>query len=193
MIDGDIESNPGPTPKKLKLDTVSLDNIKPWSVTCPSTMNIFRTFNINTDINTKVSLYQGDITKLEVDAIVNAANKTLLGRGGIYKAIHKAAGPELKNECKKFPEKHPGVRCESGEYKVTKVIQAHGCNLQIMYFTLFGPKNQNSKELKDCYESCLQNVLSYPIKSIGFCCIATDIYGFDQRKAAEIALNTVRV
>ena len=216
LIDGDIESNPGPTqanniyktpvkgrpkktgfkstPKKLKLDTVSLDNIKPWSVTCPSTMNIFSTFNVNTDINTKVSLYQGDITKLEVDAIVNAANKTLLGGGGIDKAIHKAAGPELKNEYKKFPEKHPGVRCESGECKVTKVIQSHGCTLPANYvFHTVGPKNQNSKELKDCYESCLQNVLTYPIKSIAFCCIATGIYGFDQRKAAEIALNTVRV
>ena len=133
LIDGDIQSNPGPTqnnckspvrhPKKNKLfngtakkcdlsennvdvgsgpkvqicffntiQPVSLNIINPWSVTCPSTLESLQKleFQVNNDINSKVSLCQGDITKLNVDVIVNSVNKTLIGRGGIGGAIHEA-------------------------------------------------------------------------------------------------------
>ena len=123
------------TPKKLKLDLTvqlvnNLDSIKPWSATCPSTMSILssNTFNVNRDINAKVSLYQGDIIQLYTDAIVNAAKETLLGGGGIDKAIHKAAGAQLRKECSKFPEIRPGVRCEIVQCKETK-----GCELPANY------------------------------------------------------------
>ena len=130
IIDGDVECNPGPVnnrggrqKKKTtfnfssnKIQTVTLDNIKPWSDHCQSTDTLSsNAFNVNPCINAKVSLYEGDITHLELDAIVNAAKETLLGGDGIDKAIHKAAGPKLKDECKTIVEQTPGVRCKTGE------------------------------------------------------------------------------
>ena len=92
------------------IESVSLDIIKPWSVTCPSTLESLQKleFEVNNDINSKVSLSQGDITELNVD--VNSVNKTLIGGEG---AIHKAAGPGLLDECQKLSN------CEIGECKVT--------------------------------------------------------------------------
>ena len=214
IVDGDVESNPGPTqnrinkspggrpkkskgfrgtPKKQKIEevqnvdfgavqTASLNNINPWSVTCPctiqSTSNL--TFMVNNDINSKVSLLRGDITKLHVDAITNAANESLLGGSGIDEAIHNAAGTELRKQCSKFPEKFPGIRCETGECKVTKGYKLHAKKV----FHTVGPRDQDENKLKACYESCLRN--------IAFCCIATGIFDFDRRKAAKIALSTIR-
>ena len=97
------------------IQPVSLDIIKPWSVTCPSTLEALQKleFEVNIDVNVKVSLSQGDITKLNVDAIVNSVNKTLTVGGGIGGAIHEVAGPVLVDECQKLNV------CETGECKVT--------------------------------------------------------------------------
>ena len=173
--------------------TVTLDNINSWSVDCPKNILATNSFSVNPDINAKVSLYKGDITKLKVDAIMNAANEALLGGLGIDKAIHKAGGTQLRKECEKFPEIRPGIRCDAGECKITKSYGKLPANY---VFHTVGPRDQNNQKLKDCYESCLHNVLTYDgnnIKSIAFCCLATGIFGFDRSKAAEIALNTVRV
>ena len=97
------------------IQPVSLDIIKPWSVTCPSTLEPLQRleFEVNNDINVKVSLFQGDITKLNVDVIVNSVNKTLTVGGGIDGAIHEAAGPGLVDEGQNLNV------CETGECKVT--------------------------------------------------------------------------
>ena len=94
---------------------VSLDIIKPWSVTCPSTLESLRKleFEVNNDINSEVSLCQGDITKLNVDVIVNSVNETLIGGGGIGVDIHDAAGQGLLDECQKLNG------CGTGECNVT--------------------------------------------------------------------------
>ena len=94
---------------------ISLDIIKPWSVTCPSTLESLQKleFEVNNDINVKVSLWQGDITKLNVDVIVNSVNKTLTVVGGIDGAIHEAAGPGLVDEGQNLNV------CETEECKVT--------------------------------------------------------------------------
>ena len=157
-----------------------------------SNVNLNNKFNVNPDINRKVLLYQRDITKIQVHAIVNAAKESLLGGGGIDKIIHQSAGPQLKIECQKIPEKRPGVRCDIGECKVTK---SYGdlMNYTDYVFHTVGPRNQNHDALRNCYESCLHNVTSNKIKSIAFCCIGTGIFKFDQYEAANIALNTVRV
>ena len=115
---------------------------------------------------------------------MNAANKTLIIGGGIYEAIHEDGGPGLLDECQKLND------CEIGDSKVTLGYKfSANC-----VFHVVRPKDKNDIKLaiKDCYKSCLQNVLFYDVKSIAFCCVATDIYGFDQRKAAEIAQATVR-
>ena len=173
LLAGDIESNPDPTtgnrtpkgrpkkrnfsdnltPKRLKLDTVNISDIKLWSETCP-TPNLVSKFDSNHDINSKVSLYRGDITKLEVDAIVNAANEELLGGGGIDGAIHKAAGPKLREECKTISEQLPGVRCLTGECKVTKGYELPANRV----FHTVGPRDQNGTKLRHCYENCLKNL-----------------------------------
>ena len=97
------------------IEPLSLNNIKSLSVTCKSTLESLQKvkFGVNDDINSKVSLCHGDISKINVDAIVNAANETLISGGGIYGAIREAVGPELLHECRKLNG------CETGDCKVT--------------------------------------------------------------------------
>ena len=140
-------------------------------------------FEVNNDTNSKVCLCQGDITKINADAVVNATSETLISEGNTDGAIDEAAVPELLHECQKLNA------CETGDCKVTS-----GYKLPANYvFHTVRPRNKYDIKLKDCYKSCLQNVLTYDVKSIAFCCVATGICGFDQRKAAEIALATGRL
>ena len=168
-----------------KIQPVSLDIIKPWSVTCPSTAESLQKleFEVNNDINSKVSLCQGDITKLNVDAIVNSVNKTLTGWGHVNGAIHETAQPGLTDECQKLNG------CETGECKVFLDYK-----LPAKYvFNTLNLRDKNGYKLNDFYKSCLQKVLAYNINSIAFCSRAIDIPGFHPREASKIALATVRL
>ena len=160
-------------------------------------------YNFIPELNNKVSLVQANIVNLKVDGIVNAAQKSLLGGKGIDGCIHKAAGPELKNKCKKLPISSSGIRCDTGQCKVTDTT---GCNLNCEYvFHTVGPdvsdtnlSEEHKQQLKDCYENCLSNipVLQYQkkhVQTIAFPCISTGIYNFDNREAAKIAIETVRL
>ena len=145
---------------------------------------------------------KSDITKVKCDAIVNAANSTLLGAGGIDKVIHKAAGPALLKKCKELPTKGTSsdgqaIRCYPGQCEVTSTAGTKLKNCKYVFHTV-GPNvkmeldmNHNATVLRACYESCLQNVLDYNISSIAFCCISTGIYGYDNTDAATIAWDTV--
>ena len=140
-------------------------NIKPWSLTCRSTLESLQKvkFEVVNDINSKVSLFQGDIMKINIDAIMNGAIETLISEGGICGAIHEAAGPGLLHKCHKLKG------FETGDCKVTL-----GYKLPANYvFHTVRPRNENDIKLKDCYKSCLQNVLTYIVKSIAFCCVGT--------------------
>ena len=140
-------------------------------------------FESNNDINSKVSFCQGDFTKINVDAIVSAANKTLISGGTIYGAIHEAAAPGLLFECQKLN------RCETCDCKVTLDNK-----LRANYvFHTVRPRDKNGIKLKDRCKSCLQNVLTYNVKSIAFCCLAFVFPGFDQKRTAERALATFRI
>ena len=136
---------------------------------------------------TKIEIIQGDITKLDVNAIVNAANTTLLGGGGVDGAIHRAAGTELLAECRTLGG------CRPGEAKITRGFRLPA---RFVIHTVGpvwrGGKHHEPETLVNCYQSSLQLAVENGLKTIAFPAISCGAYGYPIPEASQIALKTTR-
>ena len=141
----------------------------------------------------RIEVIEDDITQLPLDAIVNAANETLLGGGGVDGAIHRAAGPGLVAECRGLPELSPGVRCPTGEARITS---GHDLPARHVIHTVgpmwHGGGHGEAGLLVACYRNSLALAAVHGVDSIAFPAISCGVFGYPLELAVPIAVRTVR-
>jgi O-acetyl-ADP-ribose deacetylase len=140
-----------------------------------------------------ITVVTADLTRLALDAIVNAANPGLLGGGGVDGAIHRAAGPALLAACRAIPEVSPGVRCPTGEARLTPGFDL---SARFVIHTVgpvwHGGQAGEAELLAQCYRSCLALALEHRLESLAFPAISCGVYGYPPKLAAGVAVAELR-
>jgi O-acetyl-ADP-ribose deacetylase (regulator of RNase III) len=144
-------------------------------------------------MESRLQVVQGDIVTMDVDAIVNAANERLLGGGGVDGAIHRAAGPELLEACRRIPEIRPGVRCPTGEARITPGFRlAARCVIHAVGPVWRGGGHGEAERLAACYHSALSLAKEHDCTAIAFPAISTGIFGYPADAASRVAVAETR-
>ena len=143
-------------------------------------------------VRERVRIVRGDITAIEVDAIVNAANERMLGGGGVDGAIHRAAGPELLAACRRVPEIRPGVRCPTGESRITRGFRLPADWVIHTVGPVWHGGERNEPELlASCYRTALELARQHDVRSIAFPAISCGVYGYPPARAASVVHRTL--
>jgi O-acetyl-ADP-ribose deacetylase (regulator of RNase III) len=140
----------------------------------------------------RIEILKGDLTRQAVDAIVNAANSKMLGGGGVDGAIHRAAGPELLEACRRVTEVRPGVRCPSGEARITPGFNLPARHVIHAVGPIYRGRSSDATLLRSAYRSSLELAIEHDLRSIAFPAISCGVYGYPLDEAASISIEVAK-
>lgn len=140
----------------------------------------------------RIEILLGDLTDQAVDAIVNAANQKMLGGGGVDGAIHRAAGPQLLDACRRFPEVRPGVRCPTGEARITPGFDLPARHVIHTVGPVYRGVSRDAELLASAFRASLSLAVEHGLRSIAFPAISCGVYGYPVDEAAAVSVEVIR-